>query len=540
MSDETWPVSPEDVWRAEILQFRYGVISRIVQMDHSRVSQTQAVKEAATQQWHHPTKGMIRISERTIWYWVKRYRRRGPAGLVPKARKDKGTLKAFSAEMLDKIIAVRDDNHKRSTPKILEILRLQGHDTEELKISTINRQMDKLGKSRMILKATSQTVREPIITKAPNELWVGDFKHGPLARHPKTNEIVPTRFSGFIDHYSRLVPFGAYYLQENLPVLEDSYKRGVGRKGVPTKTYVDNGLVYHSDLFELACIRLDTILIHSTPHDPATRGMIERFNRTLNEGFESEVKALKEILPLNELNEFFWAWLEESYHRTPNETTGQPPLERFHAEGFTPRYADPQELDEAFRIPAMRKVDPRYSTVSISGIEYMVEPRLRKREVTVLYDPFDASSVIIFYKGERIQRAVPRQANEEREKPIEVSQKDPEINYLEMIRAAYLRRLRQDAVSTAFRDLPPGPFGFTGFVRLFERVLGMELDQKGRERLEAFWKTFGPLKESEVRTVLERCLARREEGKHVEHYLDRIRQYTNRRRNRNNTKEGTS
>lgn len=540
MSDETWPVAPEDVRRAQILHFRYGVIARIVQMDHSRVSQTRAVKEAVTLQWHHPTKGKIRISERTIWYWVKRYRNKGPAGLVPRARRDKGTLKAFSAEMLDEIIKVRDDNPKRSTPKILEILRLKGHDTQGLKIATINRHMEKLGKSRMILKAIGQTVRDPIITKAPNELWVGDFKHGPLARHPKTNEIVSTRFSGFIDHFSRLVPFGAYYMRENLPVLEDSYKRGVGRKGVPTKTYVDNALVYHSDLFALACIRLDTILIHSTPNDPETRGMIERFNRTLNEGFESEVKALKKVLPLDELNEFFWAWLEESYHRTPNETTGQPPLERFHAPGFTPRYADPQELEEAFRISTVRKVDPRYSTVSISGIEYKVEPRLRKRHVTVLYDPFDAAFVIIYYKGERIQRAVPRQGEQEREKPIEVSPKDPEIDYLEMIRAAYLRRLRQDAVTTAFRELPPGPFGFTGFVKLFERVLALELDEKGRERLEAFWKTFGPLKEAEVRTVLERCLARREEGKHVEHYLDRIRQYTNRRRNRNNRQEGTS
>lgn len=534
MSDEKWPVSPDDVRPAQILHFRYGVISRIVQMDHSRVSQTRAVKEAAAAEWHHPTKGKIRISERTIWYWVKRYRKEGPAGLVPRIRGDKGTLKAFSAEMLEKIIKVRDDNSKRSTPKILEILRLSGHDTEGLRISTINRHMDKVGKSRMILKAMGETVREPIVTKAPNELWVGDFKHGPLVRHPKTNEVVPTRFSGFIDHYSRFVPFGAYYLRENLPVLEDSYKRAIGRKGVPTKTYVDNALVYHSDLFELACIRLDTILIHSTPNDPPPRGIIERFNRTLKEVFESEVRALKEILPHHELNEFFWAWLEESYHRTPNETTGQSPIERFHVEGFTPRYADPQELEEAFRISAVRKVDARYSTVSISGIAYRVEPRLRKRRVTVLYDPFDATSVIIYYKGERVQRAVPRQGDQEREKPIEVAQKDPEIDYLEMLRAAYLRRLRQDAVTTAFRDLPPGPFGFTGFVKLFQRVLAMELDEKSRERLEAFWKTFGPLKEAEVCTVLERCLARREEGKHVDHYLDRIRQYTNRRRNRKN------
>jgi putative transposase len=535
MKDSKRPLSPDDPHLQEVLRFRYGVIAPLILLERQRGDLTRAVEEAVAKTWIHPRRGPVRISKRTIWNWLKLYRLKGPLGLLPKTRSDKGALKAFRAEILKRLLEIREDKPDRSTPKLLEILRLEGRQISHLRESTVNRHLDRLGKSRRSLKAITEKVRTPIVTTAPNKLWIGDFHHGPPAFDPKNGEVKITRLSAFIDHYSRLVPFGGYYFRENLPVLEDSFKRAVARRGVPDKVYVDNALVYHSDLFEVSCLRLGSAPpLHSQVRESEGRGAIERFFRTVKETFESEVRERENTPSLEGLNHFFWAWLEESYHREVHSETGQKPLQRFDPEGFTPRYPDPKELEEAFRIPLKRKVHPKTSTISLHGIEYRVEARLRKRHVTMLYDPYDLSFVVVYHRGERIQRAYPpgASAKDPPPAPLKPESLHPKIDYLEMVRAAYLRRLRQEAVTTAFRHLPPGPFGFRAFCELFEKLLSLKLKERERKRLEEFWQTFGPLEENEVANVLERCLAQKEEGRHLEYYLSRIRQYVVKRRRR--------
>ncbi|MFH1153850.1 MAG: DDE-type integrase/transposase/recombinase [Pseudomonadota bacterium] len=119
-------------------------------------------------------------------------------------------------------------------------------------------------------------------------------------------DAVPTCLSAFIDCHSRYVVAGRYYFRQNLDVLIDTLLRALATHGMPLGLYVDNAMVYHSNGLKAACYRLNIQLLHRKKGDPAGGGVIERFFRTTQARFESEVRA-GEILTLDSLNQAFAA-----------------------------------------------------------------------------------------------------------------------------------------------------------------------------------------------------------------------------------------
>lgn len=89
------------------------------------------------------------------------------------------------------------------------------------------------------------------------------------------------------------------------------------------------------------------ILVHSRPGQPAGRGKIERFFRTVREQFLIELTApgaLDNIDGLAGLNEMFTAWVETIYHQRFHSETEQTPLARFttiEAPVLPPDFAHP-------------------------------------------------------------------------------------------------------------------------------------------------------------------------------------------------------
>ena len=67
---------------------------------------------------------------------------------------------------------------------------------------------------------------------------------------------------------------------------------------------MDNGAAFQASRFHAACETLDIKLVHSVPYRSEGRGVIERFNRTLKEQFEAEVREREEPLTLDELNAY--------------------------------------------------------------------------------------------------------------------------------------------------------------------------------------------------------------------------------------------
>jgi transposase InsO family protein len=100
----------------------------------------------------------------------------------------------------------------------------------------------------------------------PNDIWQSDVMHGPFvfvnSRRRKAYLIA------FIDDHSRLVPYGGFYLSENLAAFLDAFEKALLKRGLPRKLYVDNGSAFRSKQLEHICASLGIALIHSKPYQP--------------------------------------------------------------------------------------------------------------------------------------------------------------------------------------------------------------------------------------------------------------------------------
>ena len=159
------------------------------------------------------------------------------------------------------------------------------------------------------------------------------------------------------------------------------------RRGVPQRLYVDNGANYRSQQLALICAKLGIALIHARPHQPAGKGKIERFFRTVRSQLLSSLTPT-DCASLNALNRRLWAYLEGEYHHRPHRGLhGKSPLEQWALAAGEVRYLDASDdLDEIFLFEVKRRV-MNDRTVSLNGRLYEVDPLLVGQTVTLRYDP---------------------------------------------------------------------------------------------------------------------------------------------------------
>jgi putative transposase len=163
--------------------------------------------------------------------------------------------------------------------------------------------------------------------------------------------------------------------------------------------------------------------------------------------------------------------LDERYHRTPHSETGEPPLERWQRLLATTevRRADPALVDELLRLHARRTVHPKTSTVEVCGVRFVVDTALRRRKVAVLYDPHDLSSVLVFFDGRRMERAVPQVAGERPVAHTPAIKPPPSVDYLDLLRRDHQRRRADATAAIRFRAAPDDDAHLT-LSRLVERL----------------------------------------------------------------------
>ena len=153
------------------------------------------------------------------------------------------------------------------------------------------------------------------------------------------------------------------------------------------RLYVDNGANYRSHQLALVCAKLGIALIHARPWQPAGKGKIERFFRTLRAAWLERLDA-DATLSLEALNRSLWAWVEGEYHQSPHRgLDGRTPLEQWALAGEDVRYPGPDlDLDDLFLFEAKRRV-MKDRTVSLHGRLYEVDAILVGQSITLRYDP---------------------------------------------------------------------------------------------------------------------------------------------------------
>ncbi len=523
MTDET---DNDDAKLAHPL-FRYRLIAEAAEAPKGE--RTALLREVAGAEHTGPGGRTVRVSLRTLQRWVKRFKRGGLAALSRAPRKDKGRTRAFSEAAVARVISLRKEGTARSTPTLIDIVERAGEVAKgSLRRSTLDRHLDRRGASRRMLHVLGVKRHVRLQFDHPLDFVLGDFHAGPYVR-TATGEVRRSELGAFIDHCSRFVPESRYGLTEDLMHVRRGLRAFVIAHGPPLRLYVDRGPGYKAERFHFGCAQLGIDLVHSKPYTSEGRGGIERFNRTVKEAFEVEVRLRAELPTLDELNAFWRAWLDERYHRVPHSETGEPPAERWQRllAATEIRHADPVLLDEVLRLRATRKVHVKTSTVEVCGVPFVVDTSLRKRRVQVLYDPSDLSSVLVFFDGRRVQRASPQIAGEPPVgAPDPVTPPPPSVDYLALLLRDHERRRAETTAAIRFRAAPGAEDAQLTVSLLRERLracCGRPLGDVEAEHAAAVLHEIAPVEIAIADVALRTAVAMLGPGLHASQYLDQLR-----------------
>jgi transposase InsO family protein len=446
----------------EIALFRYTLILPLLRGDYEAGGKGRLREQIAAGYYEIPHSSRRTVSVPTLGRWERRYNQAGFDGLKPKRRSDRGQPRTISPETLDRAEALKRQQPLRSSRSIVKALSLdstQPIPEETLAPRTLRRQLALRDATTAQLLAQQRSTPYRRFERTHfGDLWQGDAMHGPRLPDPANPDKERQVFLfAFLDDNTRLVPHAQFYWNEQLPRLEDCFKRAMLRYGRPLAIYVDRGKVYTSKQLDTICATLGIQRILGTPYYPEGRGKIERFFQFVQSDFLPELATSSvDTLPL--LNESLLAWLEVVYHVKVHSETGQAPLERYRQdEAPATRPVDPTELRQAFLHRDQRKVT-KTATFSFKRNRYRVADYLRGRTVELRYDPFDLSRIEVWFQDTFLQiaaldRLVTTLHPDVEPDPTPVVPPDTGLDYLALLRTERERLLREQLQGIHFSQL---------------------------------------------------------------------------------------
>ena len=341
---------------------------------------------------------------RTIQTWYSRYKKDGTTTVLAKPRSDKGkTRKMTPEEVLEAIEQVRGSFRGRyNVTSVYRACIERGLlQRERIASNTFRR----LVKAHELLRPDTEVhnKRRLAFAKAHvNQLWQADTMVGPYVQHGAGK--VQAKLIAFIDDASRVVCHGEFFFSDNTENLLQAFKTALYKRGLCEALYVDNGSNYSSLEMIQVCQRIGAILYHTPVRDGAAKGKIERFFRTVREGFLSRQLDLSS---LDALNRAFISWVEDEYHQREHSSLGMKPIDRFGLDLSRVRFLPPSDMnDELFFVEHDRKVLAD-NTFSLKNTRFEAPRDLRNRKVQIRFDRLNFDRAIVYYKGERMGEARP-------------------------------------------------------------------------------------------------------------------------------------
>jgi hypothetical protein len=266
---------------------------------------------------------------RTIEVWRTRFNQKGLPGIQTHWRCDKGRTRKMAPGELSEAIE-----------QVLPLFRKQekGYNKQEIYRACLEKGI--LRKELIAQTTFYRFIREYELMKSKtvdgnphrlayskafaNEVWQADTMFGPHIT--ENGNSYPAKMIAFIDDASRVMAHGEFFKEENTASFVKAFKTALYKRGVPQQLYVDNGAIYSSHDITMICARLGIILSHTPVGDGAAKGKIERFNRTVREGF---LCRNLDLSSLERFNKQFSLWCEEEYNVRVHGGIGMKPIDRF-------------------------------------------------------------------------------------------------------------------------------------------------------------------------------------------------------------------
>ena len=213
MSRKTSPTNDAQERNTEIALFRYGLISALLFDPLAAGQLEQALRAIAAKTYTIPYSSRTRVSVSSLRRYLQLYNQGGFEALRSSPRSDKGLPRAFPPEILERAIALREEQPARTTSTLVDILKREADLQLEhpLNAHTLTSQLRRRGKTRRLLSQESRTYQR-FEREHTNSLWQGDMLVGPWLPDPYTpGKKRRAYLYCFLDDHSRLVPYAEFF-----------------------------------------------------------------------------------------------------------------------------------------------------------------------------------------------------------------------------------------------------------------------------------------------------------------------------------------
>jgi len=400
--------------RESIALFRYGLIAPL--LNEQVESKQDYLAETCSRVHQVPYYGPKEYTPKTITEWLRLYKKEGFDVLKPKLRADRGMSRSIPVELQEAIYELRQERRDLPVTMFYELLvqkaLIKKCDFSYATVYRLLKKNDLVGKGRR-----KEPERKRFAYEKVNILWQVDASAGPYLQVGTKKR--PTYLLSFIDDCSRIIPAARFSFSENTEDLMSVFEEALLRRGIPRMVYADNGKIFRSDQFQLACASLGITLLHTKVRDAPAKGKIEKFFGTVKLRF---FPLLREKMPLDldGLNTFFWQWLEQEYHRRRHSALEMSPLDKYLSQVSQVKMVeDPASLKLLFLKRDYRKVR-HDGTISLHNHLFEVPPLYIGQKIELRYDE-ELKDVLIFAEGQSAGKAkavnLADNARAKREKP---------------------------------------------------------------------------------------------------------------------------
>jgi transposase InsO family protein len=390
--------------RKAVALFRYGLIADLLHWPRGKCGLTAEIEKKTEREYDIPGSQRSHVAPETIRDWLKAYRRSGFDALLPKPRSDRGQARAIPQPAADLLCMIKEDKPALSVRMVIEAARASKEVPEDLELApaTVHRLLSRAGLMDRKPETPTSNDRRRFSFEKAGELWMSDVMHGPpVAVEGKRKR--KTYLISFLDDATRVIPYAAFALGENVACFMPVFEQAIRRRGIPKRLYVDNGAAYRSQHLSLVCAKLGITLIHARPYQPAGKGKKERWYREVRRQCLATLRE-QDTASLDALNRRLWSWVEGEYHLAPHKgLDGETPLDRWARVSDEVRLPEPHiDLGDLFLFEDKRKVH-KDRTVSLGGVIYEVDAALVGETVTLRFDPARAGKAIqVWHKGKKV------------------------------------------------------------------------------------------------------------------------------------------
>lgn len=409
--------------------FRFRIVSAVEALTAQGFGKTDAVRRVADLR-HEDGKGGRRLTERTIWRYLRAFERDAIAGLRRADRRLERGSTVLPRALLDFVAEQRAGCQAKdlppdtlaSIPELIERARLRGVIAPEQHIdrTTLWRAMRRDGVQTKRLRQPKARDQRRFEHAQRLQVILVDGKHFRAGASGYKRVAIY-----FLDDCTRMGLHVSVATSEQADVVIHGLHDVLRRYGRVDCVYLDHGSAFTANAVARVCASLKIALVHGEIAYPAGRGKIERFNRTaiariLRSLRAPDVDPDLGALELRLRHDLFQVYNHRPHARLPAKQT---PHQRFHdPEQRSLRPVDEHSLRRHFVVSFERTVSADH-IISVDGVHYEVPLGLSHQKIEITRhllerDEAGRNVLSVVHGGERVRICeVDLHANAHRERP---------------------------------------------------------------------------------------------------------------------------